>query len=939
MKRCFKKLLLAATTVFLLAACSNGAKPSSPEKVPEVKDPESILKDLDFKPIDPINYDDKAYYYSDHINKVDPEFELLLTANPELENSEKVAIISTINENGLEDDIIIQNNFDCESIDLDYTYTPGETECKIIPGNGLYRKGLIYTAELANQNLCFKGKSPTIRKLYFDIEREDTFVYKLSKDLKYFDASKVLKEADLDTTDIADPNSEEAKQWFENTTYELIYATDEFKSLKEGDNFAICPFKAGKPAMDQKNSYYGKFVKNEKVSNGYKVTYKNVDLHEIYKDKNGNEALDIYLNEQKAKEFRDVALRFDKEQFKKDLINDRSINRLVDASLIATKNPTNATKYDILTAITINPTFSWDAPKFVFQLEAGVNIPINEAKTSALQITITYQYISTLSTGASYKLKKFLGIPYWLIVQGDVTQEVEQRVGFSIALMRNFTPDEKDTSDMKQMVKEAYNKLENDPAYFMVKDDDEYSTTANDRLIPIAALNIPFGGIFSFFVEFDIHLTMDFRILFEYNYYKTYTERVLSYSSDDGVENTSNTESVSVSAHQIDLLGQLSFQIGLQIRVGLCITGLEKIFGFGLIFEGGVYVDLKGMVGITWGDNQQTQFVGGVNLDIGLYGVISAYADILCCHPKYDFAKGKLPFFEYTRPFSIIDLMGPDSIDINEKITYLETTNILMTKVFSVEEMKIAVKGFAANDTVETKIPGADEPQQTKPLIIEDDSPYLEIDEANNNIVVSENCPAAFTAHITITANDEFTYLLDDEPLSKVVTVNYHSKDAHKVSIKGASNTIEVEKGKTIHLPHLVSFQGKGDKMESSLEYDDTFGIKEGEFVYDATYYDFVCFTDGTNNYNPGDTITVGDNDIVLTPVVKVIIYYTATFYNGKGQVISTSRVREKTDAVAPSEQQIMQGMEGYTFYGWDRTFTYLTEDIDVYGIYYKVEA
>ena len=934
-------LLTGFTALFLLVACGGKNQPSKPDDPQVDNDPESILKELDFKPTAPINLDKQAYYNSDHINDVEPTFTLKLAANPGIGKLQQNQVFSNVDSAQFKEGIHIKSNKG-HQVDFTCNVDSETNQCEVVPANGTFIRGLIYTCAIDNEDIIFLDKNPVIRIVHFDIHRDDNYVYQLSKDLKYFDCSKVLQEAPQDTTEIEDPNSEEAKNWFENTTYDLIYADDSFSKLKEGDNFAICPFKGGKPNMDDKNSYFCKFVKNEKIDGGYKVTYRNVDLHEIYKDENGKDSLDVYVNEQKVKEFTSVVQTFDKEEFAETLRNDLGYRRLIDAAIIATDRQNDVTTYDVLTHIQIIPTFSWSAPKYVFQLEAFVFFPINDEGTASIKIGLTYQYISELSAAASYELETFMGIPYWITVKGALTQTITNKVSVDIALMRSFTPEEQDTSDMKKMIKDAYNKLENDPAYFMMKTDDDYATNGNERLVPICAINFPFASIFSFYVELDIHLVMDFRIMFEYNYVKTYTERVLNYTSDDGIQNTANTDSISAYAHSIELLGELGYQIGIQLRIGFCITGLEKLFGLGVYFEGGLYFDLKGMVGISWGSDDDVRFIGGVDIDIGLYGVIAGYVDLLCCHPKYEFAKGKLPLIGYNKPYSIIGLMAPDSIDISQKVTPLETTNLLMTKIFSIEDMKVGIIPIKPEDEIEITVP-LEGSKKIKPIDVQIDSPYLEIKD--NNIVVADICPAVFTAHVTITANEGLTYLLDSEPLSKTVTINYHSANAHTASIVGTQANILLEKGRKVNLPNLKSVEGMSQNFDCTFEYDNSFNVKRGEFKYDATYWDFICFTDGSNNYYPNSegefsaAITVADKDIVLTPVVKLIIYHTATFYNGKGEVIKVSKVRENTNAIEPTMEEIMAGMEGYTFYGWDRTFNNLTEDIEVHGIYYKVEA
>ena len=936
MKNKFSKSLFLVLSTFglLITSCSNSGKiirPVEPETPGEMEDPESILDDFPYEPTNPINFDDKAYYYNDHINDVDPNFKLIVAINPELDNIAQFNALNYFNAH-LNTSISIT---DRQGLEIDLATIQREDTIELYPMNDLFIPGEVYVARLLTDTVVYKDKDPKIKKLYFDVKEENNLTYEISNDVKYFDISKVVQFAPDEYVEM-DPASEEAKEWFENHTYDLIYATNEFSSLREGDNFAVCPFKNNKPTLDDRNSFYGCYVSSTKVQNGYKVTYKNADLSEIYKDNEGNLAFKVNVNEEEVKEFRDVHTTFDEEGIKEEIANDPQYQRLVRAALIANGRDSNVTKYDVLNMLRIEPSFSWSAPKFVIQIKVTLNIPINEAKTAALYIEVCYQYISELSAGGSVEVKKFLGVPYWIEAKSEVTQTVTHKFTFKIGLMRNFKPDDVDTSDMKKMIKNAYQKLEDDPAYFMDRRDDDYKTSGNERIFPIAELNFPFGGYFSLFVSLDVHLTLDLRVLLEYNYVNQHTSRILSFSTSDGVENTANTDSVSCYSHTIDLLGGAGVQLGLLLRAGLCVTGLSKLFGMGFSFEGGIYADFKGMVGVTWG-SEETRFVGGVDLDIGIYGQISAFIDFLVFHPKYDFAKGKKSFFGYDVPYTIINLYAPDEINIDREVTDISSTSLLTVQTFSVSEMAVDIKNLKLTD--EVKVQKGTETKYVKPLTMTSDSSYLIVDEETNTLMLPQYVPTSFTAHLTITVNWNLTYLFDaGEPLTKTVTVNYNSAKAREVSIKGVTDVFKVDQGRTFKLPDLKVDTSAGDKYSCKLKYNDHFDVvPDCEFTYDNTYYDFVGFSDGEHIFEPGTEITVGENNIVITPILKVIIYHTATFYNGKGEVISVSRVREFNDAIEPTMEQIMNNMDGYVFYGWDRSFKNLSEDIKVYGIYYKV--
>ena len=937
MNKKFKSISIILSSLLFVISCSPKGgvnKPINPPDPEEIDDPESILDEIDLDPDKTLDFSNLSSYYSDHEPEVETDYAVKLVANPNrspLDQNHARRLLR--NTNDLEDFLTI-NDTDGNSVELKQE-EHADNVFWITPKNGVYKEGAVYTVELSNDNYAFKDKDPSITKLYFDTQRDDSFVYHLNDNLKYFDVANVIKFADNDTEQISDPSSDEAREYFENHTYEMIYATNDFKKLNAGDNFCICPFKGGKPYVDDKQSFYGKFVSNVKDKDVYKVTYKNVNLLEIFQDKDGNTTLDVYMNEKEAEEFNDVKVTFDEDIVRERLVADPDLNRFIDAARIATHSTSRATNYDILTRGKFSPIFAYHAPKFVFQFRVEIYIPINEECTSVVFADLLYQYTSVVSTKASCEVKEFLGIPYWISVTGEYVQEIDHRVNVKIGLMRNFEKDEQDTSDMKKMIRDAYNKLLDDPAYFMNKMDDDANINANEMIMPIASLNIPFGGFFSFYVDIEFVLRIDFSVVFEYTYINHTVQRVLSFTTDGGVDNTSNSDKITAKCHTIDFLGTLGIEAGLRIKIGLCITGLQKLFGLGVAFEGGFYITLRGMAGVTWGDGFDARFVGGIDLDFGIYGSISAYIDLVVLHPKYEFVKGKKSLFGYSKEYTVLSMQTPENLQINDAITPIESTRLTMAELFISQTFAPEIRCLTLNENAELK--NGDATLYVHPVTIESDSDNLVVDAENNALVVRDSAPAYFTCKLTVSVHDELNYFFSDGSQVYTVNVTYRSKNGHNVSIANCDTTVFADKGKTITLPNLQYDATLDSQYKCKLGYDASNNvIATQDFTYDNDYYDFVCFTDGNRNYNPGDVLYIDDKDIVITAIMNVITYYTATFYNGKGNIISTSRVREFTPAVAPTQEQIMQGMDGYVFYGWDRDFSYMTEDINVYGIYYK---
>ncbi len=77
------------------------------------------------------------------------------------------------------------------------------------------------------------------------------------------------------------------------------------------------------------------------------------------------------------------------------------------------------------------------------------------------------------------------------------------------------------------------------------------------------------------------------------------------------------------------------------------------------------------------------------------------------------------------------------------------------------------------------------------------------------------------------------------------------------------------------------------------------------------------------------------ETELTIT-IVENVSTFSVKFYDAYGRLISTQNVESGEDATAPTELE--SSVLGYEFVGWDRTFTNVTEDINVYGIYAKVE-
>ena len=148
MKNKFSKSLFLVLSTFglLITSCSNSGKiikPVEPETPGEMEDPESILDDFPYNPTNPINFDDKAYYYNDHINDVDPNFKLIVTINPELDNIAQVNALNYFNAH-LNTSISIT---DRQGLEIDLATIQKEDTIELYPMNDIFVPGEVYIAK------------------------------------------------------------------------------------------------------------------------------------------------------------------------------------------------------------------------------------------------------------------------------------------------------------------------------------------------------------------------------------------------------------------------------------------------------------------------------------------------------------------------------------------------------------------------------------------------------------------------------------------------------------------------------------------------------------------------------------------------------------------------------------------------------------------------
>ena len=799
-------------------------------------------------------------------------------------------------------------------------------------GGETYKEGAIISCKLKDNSLQFRGRDESIKELFFNVPKGDSSYFAISKDVPFFDIGRVMYFPILngEYPDIEDPKSQEAIDFFNNATYYFGYASE--IKLDVDQHFGISLLNNGEVDLSNENTFYGKFVKCEKDGDIYKVTFKNADLTKIFKDdKTGDVAFNFHQKDLRPqlKQTSKVTEK-QKEELKEKLFKTDDF-RLLTRSIA--ENTGNGLP-EILSLFDIDLKVETKDNGINIQFKVGGLIPVGKPDSSgnkpgAIRIGITFQWTIAFQCEGDVEISTAFGIPYDIDATGKVTKITDMKLKFQVSWMKRFTPEENE-KDMYDRIKDSYDKLKADKDYFKPRTDDPESISANHISQDLIGLEIPFGYVFSFKLTLSLEFTLDLNVMLEYGYTSHTAETILSFDTDNGVKNTTNSTEASATSHSIDLGGTLYIALGPQITISIGIVGLRKIFQIGGSVFFGIYFELKAMGGVAWGDGQSTHFYGGFEMQMGFVGTVKVFLDFLfIIHWEYDFGNAKWPWFSLDTGTSIMDIMADDSIELTQYETHTDETNLLVVRQFSTKDFAIDLHAYRTYDRVTY------DDEQIQPVYIQTSNQYITIDEASSKIIVDPNAPAEFDATFEIWINKNLVSFVMTSESSKTITVHFRSATAKKLYLgEGDSNFKLLEPGKEFKLPNVSNDKSLDKETKfTNFEYTSTGSVN---FAYHVNLevYDFLSYSDGLTNYQPGDTFTMPDNDVRITVNLFEIVYYNVTFYNGNNVPIKVAKTREYTAAIPPTDEEI--AMEGYAFYGWDRDFSYITEDINVYGIYLK---
>ncbi len=127
-----------------------------------------------------------------------------------------------------------------------------------------------------------------------------------------------------------------------------------------------------------------------------------------------------------------------------------------------------------------------------------------------------------------------------------------------------------------------------------------------------------------FSINFDLYLTLDFDIKASLSYkYKVESKTVSGIRLQKDDTHTYKTVEKTVLNNELNIVGDVSLEIGLDAEVYLTFVGLAKYIQAGFSVEAGIYSDLSGILhydGVNKDESYYAAYLeAGINLDINLY--------------------------------------------------------------------------------------------------------------------------------------------------------------------------------------------------------------------------------------------------------------------------------------------------------------------------------
>ena len=768
--------------------------------------------------------------------------------------------------------------------------------CLSLPVNSSFDYGAVYIVELIKEDtFYFDGKDQSIQRLTLEIEDDpdEAETYDIDdkkENIPVLDLSKVSEE-NVDETSI----------------FSFVY-DGTVPSLTKNQIFLV---KNNQNNSDMEiTDFYGKYLYQEDLGNGkYKVYYVEPQGNEIYNNlrKKGAQAFDLEGR---------IRPLDDEDELLSALRNSSFVRGFVNFYTKMSGKKDVVLLEDLLDNLKLDIKFNYYNEKLTFSL----SLHLDQIKlTENLFLSFAFKYTQAVSFSVDFdisiKTKWFIpvGISYKLKM-GQVKQESFE---FSIALDYVKSADPSADPDEEQVKNTLYDELQKEKApdpenpglYSRLMGDAQAvaQTEGNKTTIPLFEIDCPIYPpvVFDFRVDFIIDLSIQAMLVGKKQWESETT--LFNFSNQKGGDGDTGQSIKGSNFWDVYLMGKIELTLSLRFSGNLYIEGRYKFCHVSLYFELYIKIGVQGVLTASFPSDSDPDLLGNISIDFYVLMGAKVGLEIVLAFLKKDFSIDVFKTYILRLVFSnSLEAFADDAqeyLDLTQTIYSLNESNVLKFIVWNGVTMRMETKKLSADSS--TKIIESWFGDVTKDMFTFEpsDSSLMEISE-DGVIHVKDGTDAEFTTTFWIRISNFAGFLSDRE-----ITVHFVDLGAKHVYID------DVDMGRYRHgveftLPEAPSKDG----------------------------YKFLNYKLGTQILNPGDKITVLDEDIHITIDWHKIIYYTVMFYDGFNHLIHVdSHVEEETAVTPPSPEIRDQFMSGYFFIGWDKKIDYITSDLIVHGVYMKV--
>lgn len=782
-----------------------------------------------------------------------------------------------------------------------------------VTSNKPYEPGRYYTIELKDDApFHLVGKDPGIKEFHFNVAAlGDTEVYNVKDTVHRFLLDDVISKQEFDTN-----NKDELR----------VMLVKHALNLQENDHFL---FWNGEQV--DRHSFYGKFHHETYEHGVYQVYYTYPDLGEVF----GEDGLDVSYHNYVPEDIYDLVLASENE-IKENLENSPELQGFFYEAYLRYKPEREHLRVDAIDWITamknvqICPSFGFYWPGWSFSLSVRVTIPFDYAS-----LTFFWQYYrqSTVTCDASIKLRKFMDIPYWADLAVNISEVVDSTYRFCIIVGDDFPVpggDEDDESMYQSLSKYANEKCgdfkDADKKMETIKNSgkDGVKFDGKTLTIKLGTGRFPIGWLFDIFIDFNFTVKLEATVMLSFSYTEHTESNILSYRSGDDDKSSHSVSGLKSTSKTVMLIGQIGLDIGLFLRFGIGICGLEDYISFSINANIGVYVSFGG-----YGMWSSTNSVsgskfeghGGLIFEVGWFATVGIELKLFFVDLSVDFVSIRQPFYTTTNSqyFITAPEIEDNTIHLEQRKVNVNDLGLLTFNTFSATFMKPSIQSFDP----EVELDYADDQGRDVHGKVFNfhfkSGKYIRYEDGY--FIIKDDCPAKFTDTLYVDVPHSLFELKDGFNHFIEVTIDFYDAEARPVYFDG----------------ELLDYYKYGDVITIPGKPVD----REAEGY---RFYGWYCKENNTY-YAEGDdfVIPVAPKEqhqrLDLTSDYYEIIYHTVTFYDGQGHIIWTGQVEEGTDAPEPTAlERDAQMPAGWIFVGWSTDFTNIFYDTDVYAIYIYVD-